>query len=108
MIPFCVLMALVMAFMLNPKAGSNYAPTRDYLITFSIIIYITGLLISFKREFWGSIVSLVWLLPATVYLLANHAGVGIIFIIVLFVPCVLFILLWIAHKEHMENPDQEI
>jgi len=102
-IPFCVLGALVLAVMLNPKGGSNYAPLKDYLITFSIGVYILGLLIAFKWELLGAIVSLLWLIPAIIFLVVNNSGTAVIYIIVLIIPCILFVLSWILHKEYKEN-----
>jgi hypothetical protein len=105
LILFCVFGAIVGAFILNPKVGSNYVPVKDYLIVFSIGIYIIGLLIAFKWELWGAIVSLLWLIPAIIFLVANNSGFAVIYIIVfvLIVPCILFLLSWIFHKEFKEN-----
>jgi len=103
LIPFCVFGALVWAFMLNPKVGSNYAPLKDYLIVFSIGIYIIGLLIGFKWELWGALISLLWFVAVLIYLIYFNSGITIFYLSILLVPCILYMLSWYLHREFRIN-----
>jgi len=100
---FCLLFAMIMNFMLNPAPGSKFAPVKDYLIASSILVYMFGLLLAFKWELLGALVGICWIISAFIFTLKHITMVMIVLLIVLSIPCFLFILSWILQKVNKDN-----
>jgi hypothetical protein len=100
---FCLLFAMILNFMLNPAPGSKFAPVKDYFIASSILAYMFGLLLAFKWELLGAIVGISWIISAFIFTLKYITLLMIVLLLVLSIPCFLFILSWILQKGYKDN-----
>lgn len=100
---FYVPMVILMGLLINRPA-----PASDYIILASCSIYVIGLLIGFKREGLGGLISFGFLVIVIIYLIYYCTGPhydgklngGIcIVIFILMIPCILFILFWYFHRK---------
>jgi hypothetical protein len=97
---------MVMGFMMNRPA------TSDYILLASCSTYVIGLLIGFKLEGLGGIISLGFVVTAIIYSIYWDSGsrydgtfnIGIyIQLIVLLIPCILYFLSWYFHRKFEIN-----
>jgi hypothetical protein len=79
------------------EAGTIHPPLDDYITYSSTAIYILGLLIAFKKELLGSLVSILWLLTSIVYTM--HYSIVNPYLWILFIPPILYILSWYFHQK---------
>ena len=99
---FYVPMIIFMGLFINRPA-----PASDYIILASCSIYVIGLLIGFKWEGLGGIISIGFLVTVLIYLNyytgSHHVGTfnrGIyVVIFILMIPCILYILFWFFHRK---------
>ncbi len=104
---YYLLLLLIMVLMFNPKPGSHYAALGDYLIAGSILIYIVGLILTFKWELWGSVVSLCWIIIAITYTSIYLQSSSIKHFSIMIIPCLVNIFSWYLHKtKGQTNPYQ--
>ena len=67
-------------------------------------IYFIGLLIGFKWEFLGGLISIVFLVIAIIYFIYYESNYRIyILIFILMIPCILYIISWYFHREFEIN-----
>jgi dolichyl-phosphate-mannose--protein O-mannosyl transferase len=82
------------------------APASDYIVLTSCSIYVIGLLIGFKWEFLGGLISIGFLAIALIYSIYwdinsnfyNRNYIIYIGIFILMIPCILYIISWYFHR----------
>jgi len=98
---------IIMGLMMNRPA-----PASDYISLASCCIYVIGLLISFKWERLGGLISSGFLVIALIYMIYYDTGsyydgtfnVGIyIGIFILAIPCILHFISWHFHRKFEIN-----
>lgn len=100
-LPYSVIV-IIMGMMFNKPAA-----VTDYLILSSCSIYVIGLLIAFKYEGLGGLISLLFVITALIYFtistaINSYAGNSIKFTLLLFsliLPPALFLLYWTIKKK---------
>ena len=80
------------------------APASDYIVLASCSVYLIGLLIGFKWELLGGLISLGFLVIAIIYFIYYESNYRIyILIFILMIPCILYIISWYFHREFEIN-----
>jgi len=108
---FVILMGLMM---------NRPAPASDYIVLASCSTYILGLLIGFKCERLGGLISLGFVVTAIIYNIYWNSGSRnygtwdsseyfmLFFLFSLMTPCILYLLSWFFHKKlEINHPKTE-
>lgn len=96
---FWVLMVMFMEAMLNRPA-----PVKDYIILASFSIYVIGLLIGFKWEGLGGLISSSYLVLVLINTINGNFNAGFyVWILVFMLPGIFFLLYWYFHRKLDRN-----